>query len=161
MVAAPGRVEWRDVPTPRLGFQAIHYVDESPERRTLAQRLGAHAVAASPREAGRPFAVIVDASGNEEWLHGAVRVLAPEGIIECLGGYFGDIRIPGVVSYFNGATIRCGVGNNGPHVHAAMDAVVRGVVQPSSLWAVEIGWEDLPGAFVDEPRKLIATRPPD
>jgi alcohol dehydrogenase len=140
------------------GFGAVHYVDSSDERRNIATQLGAESVAASPAEADGPYDLIVDAAGNEEWLHGAISVLAPEGTIECLGGYFDDIRIPGLFSYINGATIRCGVGNNGPHVAPTLEAVSRGAVKPSQLWAATVAWEDLPAAYPEESRKLVSSR---
>lgn len=141
------------------GFPSILYVDESRERRAVASALGADATAASPLEAGDRVDVIVDAAGNEAWLHDAIGILKPEGLIESLGGYFDDFRLPGLLSYFNGATIRCGAGNNGPHVAPTLDAIARGVVQPSRTWALQVAWDDLPAAYADEPRKLLAVRP--
>lgn len=142
-----------------LGMPYVAYADPNAERQTLASGLGAHAVAASPHELGRHFDLIVDAAGNEEWLYGTVGMLEPEGVIECLGGYFADMRLPGLFSYVNGATVRFGLGNNSLHVQPVLDAVARGTVRPSTLWATEIDWEDLPAAYTDEPRKIIAVRP--
>jgi alcohol dehydrogenase len=143
------------------GMPYIAYVDQSPERRSIATGLGAHAVAASPAQAHGPFDLIVDAAGNEDWLHGTIGMLEPEGVIECIGGYFGDMRLPGFVSYINGATFRFGLGNNGPHVQPTIDAVGRGAIRPSAIWATEIDWEELPVAYVEEPRKLVAVRQTD
>lgn len=144
-----------------LGARSVHYIDESPERRELALELGASAVAESPEQADGPFGLIVDAAGNEEWLHGALTILEPEGVIECIGGYFGDMRIPGYRSYLNGGTIRCGVGNNGPHVRPTIEAVAGGMVRPSKIWVARVDWEDLPAAYVEERRKVVAVRPAD
>jgi threonine dehydrogenase-like Zn-dependent dehydrogenase len=144
-----------------LGMQSVVYVDDSPERRTIATGLGAHEVAASPTQAAGPFDLIVDAAGNEDWLHGAILMLEPEGVIECIGGYFGDMPIPGFASYINGVTIRFGLGNNGPHVQPTIDAVTRGAIRPSAIWTTQIAWEDLPIAYIEEPRKLVAIRAPN
>jgi threonine dehydrogenase-like Zn-dependent dehydrogenase len=144
-----------------LGGGSVVYIDESPERREVATELGASAVAESPEQADGSFGLIVDCAGNEDWLHGALAILEPEGVIECIGGYFGDMRIPGFRSYLNGATIRCGLGNNGPHVKPTIDAVANGMVRPSTLWAKQVAWEDLPTAYIEERRKLIAVRPAD
>jgi threonine dehydrogenase-like Zn-dependent dehydrogenase len=144
-----------------LGMPCVVYIDESPERRAVATSLGAHALAASPAEAGGPFDLIIDAAANEDWLHGAISMLEPEGVIECIGGYFGDMRIPGFPSYINGATVRFGLGNNGPHVRPTVDAVARGTIRPSAIWTTEVAWEELPTAYIEESRKIVAVRSPD
>lgn len=142
----------------RLGMRSIVHVDESAERRALATQLGATSVAASPAEAGGPFDLIIDAAGNEAWLHGAILMLEPEGVLECIGGYFDDMRIPGFASYINGATVRFGLCNNGPHVQPTIDAVASGAIRPSEIWTTRVAWEDVPAAYVEEPRKLVAVR---
>lgn len=144
-----------------LGATEVVYVDESPERRELATELGASTVTESPEKADGSFGLIIDCAGNEDWLYGALAILEPEGSIECIGGYFGDMRIPGFWSYLNGGTIRFGLGNNGPHVKPTVAAVANGMVRPSTIWATQINWDDLPSAYVEEPRKLIAVRPAD
>jgi alcohol dehydrogenase len=141
-----------------LGAGSVLYVDQDSGRRALASGLGADAVA-GPDQADGSFDVIVDAAGNEAWLRQAVAILEPEGVIECLGGYFGDIRLPGFQMYEAGVNIRFGLGNNGPHVQPTVEAVAAGMVHPSALWAAQVGWDDLPAAYLDEPRKLIAVRP--
>jgi alcohol dehydrogenase len=140
------------------GFIDITFVDGDEERRILAGELGAHRAVAAPRDAGGRFALIVDAAARAEWLRDIFAALAPEGIVECLAGHPGDLPIPSLLAYVNGATIRCGVGNNGPHVRSSLDAIARGVARPSTLWARTVEWDDLPDAFVDEPRKLFAFR---
>jgi hypothetical protein len=71
------------------------------------------------------------------------------------------MRLPGFPLYINGATIRCGLCNNGPHVKPTLEAVANGTVRPSTLWATQVDWEDLPTAYLSEQSKLIAVRPSD
>ena len=47
---------------------------------------------------------------------------------------------------------------DGPHVKPTIDAVASGMVHPATLWAVQIAWDDLPAAYLEEQRKLIAVR---
>jgi alcohol dehydrogenase len=140
------------------GMPHVTYVDQNPERRSIASDLGAQAVAANPAHTRGPFNLIVDAAGNEDWLHATIGMIEPEGVIECIGGYFGDMRLPGFMSYVNGATVRFGLGNNGPHVQPTIDAVAGGAIRPSTIWATEIDWEELPAAYIEEPRKIVAVR---
>ena len=142
-----------------LGAESVLYVDDHPERRDLASRLGAPAVSGPPDRADGPFDLIVDASGNEAWLRRAVRMLEPDGVIECLGGYLGDIRLPGLPMYGGGINIRFGIGNTHAHVGPTLDAVARGLVRPSTLWTATVPWDDVPAVYADEPRKVIAVRP--
>ena len=144
-----------------LGAESVLYADQSPERRSLAAGLGADAIMESPEGAQGTFDLIVDASGNEQWLRHAIGILEPEGTIECLGGHFGDIRLPGFQMYLSGTAIRFGLGNNGPHVKPTVDAVAGGMLRPSTLWAAQIAWDDLPAAYLEEQRKVIAVRDVD
>jgi threonine dehydrogenase-like Zn-dependent dehydrogenase len=141
-----------------LGAESVLYVDDDADRRDLASRLGASAVAGPPSRTEGPFDLIVDASANEAWLRRATRMLEPEGMIECLGGYFGDIRLPGFPMYGGGVNIRFGIGNGGPHVKPTIDAVARGMVRPTTLWAEQVRWEAVPSAYADGSRKIFATR---
>ena len=133
-------------------------VDDEPERRRLAAELGAYTVPGPPDRADGPFDLIVDAAGREDWLRRAIHMLEPEGVIECLGGYFGDIRLPGFPMYGLGINIRFGIGSGRPHAEATIDAVSRGVVRPSTLWAAHVAWENVPAAYNEEPRKVVAVR---
>lgn len=144
-----------------LGAESVNYVDQNPDRRAMAAELGASTVAESPDRTGGMFDLIVDAAGNNTWLTQAIPLLEPEGVIECLGGYFGDIRLPGFPLYVGGVRIGFGLGNVGPHVKPTIAAVVNGMVRPSTLWATPVAWHDLPAAYVEEPRKIIAVRPED
>jgi threonine dehydrogenase-like Zn-dependent dehydrogenase len=139
-----------------LGADRVVYVDDDAERREVAAGLGAHAAAGPPDCAVGPFELVVDAAAREDWLRRAVRMLEPEGVIECLGGYFGDIRLPALPLYGGGINIRFGIGSGRPHATATIDAVARGLVRPSDLWAARVPWDDLPTAYAEEPRKIIA-----
>ncbi|WP_433329043.1 zinc-dependent alcohol dehydrogenase [Spirillospora sp. CA-294931] len=140
-----------------LGAETVVYIDDDPDRRALAEDLGAHAVSGPPDRAHGAFDLIVDAAGDLAWLRRAVHLLEPGGVIECLGGYFGDIPLAGFAMYTRGVSVNFGQGNNLPAIPATLDAVARGLVRPSELWITRVDWDDLPAAYVDEPRKLVAT----
>jgi threonine dehydrogenase-like Zn-dependent dehydrogenase len=141
-----------------LGAESVLYVDDDAERRDCAAGLGARTTPGPPDRNDGPFDLIVDAAGNEAWLRRATHMLEPEGSIECLGGYFGDLRLPGFQLYGGGVKIRFGINNSGPHVKPTIDAVTAGVVTPSRLYAQLVEWDDLPDAYIEQPRKLLAAR---
>jgi threonine dehydrogenase-like Zn-dependent dehydrogenase len=60
--------------------------------------------------------------------------------------------------YLAGTRIRFGQGSTSPHVKPTIDAIASGLLQPSTLWATRIDWDELPTAYIDEQRKLITTR---
>lgn len=142
-----------------LGAESVVYVDDDAERRDLAAGLGARTMPGPPDRADGPFDLIVDASGNEAWLRRATRMIEPGGVIECLGGHFGDIRLPGFPMYDGGVTIAFGQENNAPLIKPTLDAVAQDLVRPSALWTAHVAWDDdLPTAYLQEDRKLIAVR---
>ena len=142
-----------------LGADTVLYVDDDPERQRLGQELGARSVAGPPDRADGPFDLIVDASGSVAWLRRAIQMLEPEGVIECLGGYFEDVRLPGFPMYGLGTNLRFGIGSGRPHAASTIDAVSRGIVRPLSLWAANIAWDDVAAAYPQERRKIVAVRP--
>jgi threonine dehydrogenase-like Zn-dependent dehydrogenase len=141
------------------GAQAVLHIDSDAERREIAEHLGALVSPGPPDQADGPFDLVIDAAASEAWLRRAVRMLEPGAMVECLGGYFGDLRLPGFVLYSSGVNFRFGVGDNGPHVRPTLEAIAAGVVDPSKLWAAEVPWDELPTAYVEEERKLISRRP--
>jgi hypothetical protein len=54
-----------------LGAESVVYVDDNPDRRDLALRLGAHAVGGPPSRTYGPFDLIVDESADEARLRRA------------------------------------------------------------------------------------------
>lgn len=140
-----------------LGADDILYIDDDLEHRSIAEAYGARTAEGPPsRDHGR-FDLAVDASFRASWLRRAVHMLEPEGVLECLGGYFEDVPMPAFAMYSSGVTFRIARANTGPHVAPTVDAVIRGHVHPELLHT-EISWDDAPDALADPALKPVVLR---
>ena len=142
-----------------LGADEVVYVDDVESHRAVASCLGATAVAGPPgRELGT-FDVAVDASFNPDWLRRSLRMVEPEGTVECLGGYFNDEPLPLFAMYARGVTLRTARASNGPFVAPTLEALKNGTVTPSA-WSQPLGWENAPEALAHPTLKPVAHRAP-
>lgn len=144
-----------------LGADDVLYVDDDPAHRALAAAYGARAVAGPPSiEHGR-FDLVVDASFQEPWLRRGIRMLQPEGVLECLGGYFGDVAVPAFAMYATGVTLRLGRANTGPHVAPTVAAISSGAVAPGLIHDAIVAWDDAPAALAEPGLKPVFLKPTD
>jgi threonine dehydrogenase-like Zn-dependent dehydrogenase len=140
-----------------LGMARIVYVDESEDNVRLAGTLGAESVLGPPNRGLGEFDLVVDAAFRPDWLRQSIRLLEPEGAIECLA-HFTDFTLPGHATYATGLTFHCAVCSNGPHVAPTLDAIASGALPASAVWSREVDWEDLPAAMAEPGRKLVGIR---
>lgn len=141
-----------------LGADDVLYIDDDPDHRTIAETYGARSADGPPdRDHGR-FDLVVDASFRIPWLRRGLRMLEPEGHLECLGGYFGDVPVPAFAMYASGVTLRIARANTGPHVAPTLEAVAAGLVDPKPLQGPTVPWEDAPGALVEAGLKPVITK---
>jgi alcohol dehydrogenase len=137
-----------------LGADVV-YVDDDPDHRALAEAYGARAVPGPPsRDHGR-FDLVVDASFRIPWLRRGIRLLDPEGVVECLGGYFTDIEVPAFAMYATGVTLRLGRANTGPHVAPTVAAIESGAVAPRLIHGPIHPWDDAPHALAEPSLKPV------
>lgn len=140
-----------------LGATEVVYVDDDPHHREIATKLGAIAVAGPPDRALGTFDLVVDVAFNSAWLRRALRMVEPEGIVECLGGYFGDVELPIFAMYVQGVTLRLGRANNGPYMAPTLAALRSGTVKPS-LWSQPFPWSEAPEVLAAPSLKPVAVR---
>jgi alcohol dehydrogenase len=142
-----------------LGADEVVYVDDDAAHRLIAEGYGARSVPGPPtRDLGR-FDLVVDASFRAPWLRRGLRMLVPEGVLECLGGYFGDVELPVFAMYSTGVTLRLGRANTGPHVAPTLDAIVGGAVDPTRLHDRVLDWDAAPLALVEPGLKPVFVKP--
>lgn len=141
------------------GISDITYVDSDPGNRDLAEAFGATVVAERPSPDLGTFEIVIDNSDHADWPGLVINnfMLEPEGLIECVG-HFGDITLPGWMSYGLGVSFHTGITGVRPYVEEAIRLVGTGAVKPSRIWSDRVAWDDLPEAIPDQGRKLIAVR---
>lgn len=140
-----------------LGATEIVYVDDDAGNRRIATELGAAAFPGPPDRALGRFDLVVDVSFDPNWLRRAVRMVVPEGVVECLGGHFDDVALPLFAMYVEGVTIRLGRANNGPYVEPTLALLARGAVQPSR-WSTASPWDDAPDVLREPALKPVLVR---
>ena len=141
-----------------LGSEAVHYVDDAPDRLALAEGLGAIAVEGPvPRKLG-PFHVTVDASMSKDGLGCAIRSTAPDGICTSIGIYQQDTPLPLSTMYLNVITFRTGRTHARPAIPDVLDLVASARIHPGRVTSAVVGWEGASQALADPPMKLVITR---
>jgi alcohol dehydrogenase len=96
--------------------------------------------------------------GGPEGLGCALRSTAPDGIRASIGIYTGDTPVPLFEMYLNVVTFRTGRAHARPAIPALIDLVAGGRIHPERVTSQVVGWDDLPAALPDPPRKLVAVR---
>jgi alcohol dehydrogenase len=141
-----------------LTRRPVTYIDDDRARLETAAALGAVTAMGPPTREHGSFDLIVDASFKPRWLQKAVRMLRPEGVFECLGGYFQDVPLPLFAMYAGGVRFRIGRSNIRPHIEPLLDLVAAGVIDPTRLYTEVIPWQDAPRALAYPTVKPVATR---
>ena len=97
------------------GAAAVHYVDDDPVRRRIAEAFGAHTFPARAGSRRRRtttlrYDVVVEASSRAAGLRRAIRSLARGGVCTAVGYYLATgTRVPVMHMYATDATLRVGV----------------------------------------------------
>lgn len=141
------------------GLRGLVYVDSDEGNRDLATRLGATLVAERPGPELGVFDRVIDVSDHPDWpgLVVGTFMLAPDGVIECIGHY-DDVPLPGWMAYGLGVTFHAGLLGARPYVEDAARLVASRRIVPSEVWSDTVDWDDLPDAIPEQGRKLVAVR---
>jgi threonine dehydrogenase-like Zn-dependent dehydrogenase len=130
------------------GASRVDYLDRNPQRRALAESLGARIVD-EPEE----YSVVVEASGRPEDLHRAVRAAGPGGIVTALGIYFIDAPLPLLDMYAKDVTFRTGRPSVGPHIAKVLGLCAEGRIHPERISGAVLPWEEMIPTLLD--RKVM------
>jgi threonine dehydrogenase-like Zn-dependent dehydrogenase len=161
LVLGSGVVGLHQVQVARVISSApVVYVDIDDDRLALAAGLGAATATGPPSYELGKFDLIVDVSFDPAWLRRATRMLEPEGVLECLGGYFEDVRLPLLAMYSNGVRFRIGRSNTRPHIEPTLDLVSSGALDPGVLRSEVLTCEHAPQALAQPTLKPVVVRDP-
>jgi alcohol dehydrogenase len=141
-----------------VGAAEVCYVDDDEGRRKTAEGFGAQVYAGPPRSALGRFDLVVDAAYQPDWLRRAVRLVEPEGVFECIGGYFDDVALPLFAMYARGIRFRIGRSNLRPHIEPLLDLVAAGRLDPTVVHSELLPWDDAPAALADPSVKPVLSR---
>lgn len=146
------------------GAGLVDYVDDSPQRRRIAESFGARAL--PRRESGgvvarRGYDVVVEATSRAPGLRNAIRSLAPGGICTAVGYYLATgTRVPLMSMYASDATLRLGVSHVRAVLPELLDFVSRTGFPAEQVATLTADWEDAPTAYAARTTKLVLRRDP-
>jgi alcohol dehydrogenase len=144
-----------------LGAASVTYVDADPERRTLAQSLGAETVtlADAPQRLG-PFPVTVESCADPDGLALALRSTAPDGICTSTAIYFGEQpALPLLEMYTKCITFRTGRAHARPAIGHVLALAASGELRPERVTTRTVGWGDAAEALLERDwTKLVIER---
>jgi alcohol dehydrogenase len=141
-----------------LGAGRVVYVDGDDERVRIASDLGAETARGLPAQDLGSFDLVLDASGNADWLRESLRLLKPEGTCESVGGYFEDVSLPLFEMFVRGTRFRIARGNAGPNIPAALEMIARRDIAPGRVISEVLPWDEAPASLADPSLKPLFLR---
>jgi len=143
-----------------LGASEVVYVDPSPERTAIAERLGAVAV----REKCTPelrlgrFPITVDCVGRPEGIRFCLASTDVEGT--CIGAsvYFDEVPFPLLQLYTRGIRFVTGRANARQDLPAALALVASGAFDLAPIVTTVVQWEHAPEVWKEPATKLVIRR---
>lgn len=142
-----------------LGASSVSYVDADPERRELAERLGAEPLEPSEKGRYRRHAITVNATADHAGLHAALRSTKRGGICTSVGIYYEEMTpLPLLEMYTTGVRFVTGRVAARPAIPTVLDLVGSGSIHPELITSNVAAWEDAPDAVLATERKLVIQR---
>ncbi len=125
------------------------YYDDDPVRMAVAEKLGAE-VADVNGKREKDFDLAVDASCDPEKLSKALRSVVPEGYVNSVGIYFGDVALPMLQLYMRGVNFHNGKGHARASMTQTLDAVATGVLHPELVTSGIYEWDEIPDVLTSD-----------
>jgi alcohol dehydrogenase len=144
----------------------VHYVDDDPVRRRIAESFGAQTFPARARAHRRrttslAYDVVVEASSRAAGLRRAVRSVARGGVCTAVGYYLGTgTRLPVMHMYATDATLRVGVSHARAVLPDLLAFVARTGYPAEQVTTLAADWDEAPTAYAARTTKLVLQRDP-
>jgi threonine dehydrogenase-like Zn-dependent dehydrogenase len=144
--------------------EAVHYLDDDPERRRIAEGFGAQTLPPPARSRRRRtkttrYDVVVEASSRAAGLRRAIRSLAPGGICTAVGYYLATgTRVPVMHMYANDATLRVGVSHARAVLPDLLAFIARSGFPAEQVTTLIADWDDAPAAYATRTTKVVLQR---
>jgi len=142
-----------------LGAARVLYVDDDPDRLTVATALGAEVEEDPTRRKVGAFPVTVNAGGREAHLRCALNSTASDGVCTNVAVLFEDPALPLFQMYARCCTLPTGRAHARPYIPAILDLVASGRFDPTIVTSSVVDWSDAVEALSDPPMKLVVSRP--
>lgn len=151
----------------RHGASQVCYMDDSPERLQIAEKLGANAILLSSsrrKSLQRMFAdrydIVVEASSRSDGVDSALRMLRPGGVCTLVGYYVSPgTKVPLMHMYANDATLKIGVSHVRPLLPSLLSFIAEHDFPAEVVTTMTADWDDAPNAYKAHTVKLVLSRP--
>jgi threonine dehydrogenase-like Zn-dependent dehydrogenase len=144
------------------GAAVVHYVDDDPVRRRIAEAFGADAFPARRRRRRTTplgYDIVVEASSRAAGLRRAIRSLARGGVCTAVGYYLATgTRLPLMHMYATDATLRIGVSHARAVLPDLLAFVARTGYPAEQVTTLTADWDDAPTAYAARTTKLVLQR---
>src|SRR5215218_186581 len=147
-----------------LGAARVVYADVDAGRLERAAAVGAEPVAVPAGEDGAPawptklgrFPITVDASGDHDGLHTALRSTAPDGTCTSVAIYFEPVTpIPLLELYTRGCTLHTGRCHARALIPDVLALIGDGRLDPALVTSAVVDFDDAEAALAEPPTKLV------
>ena len=143
------------------GAGVVDYLDDDPERRRIAESVGARAGSRRRPRRTLSYDVVVEATSRASGLRDAIRVLAPGGVCTAVGYYLASgTRVPLMRMYATDATLRLGVSHARAVLPALLAFVERTGFPAEEVTTLTADWDEAPSAYTARTTKLVLQRDP-
>ena len=142
-----------------LGAESVLYVDADPDRRAIAQSLGAATLDQTPKRLG-PYPITVDASADPDGLALALRSTAADGTCTSTAIYFADQpTLPLLEMYTKCITFKIGRAHVREAIPHVLQLARQGALHPELVTTNTVAWADAADALLQPGwTKLIIER---
>lgn len=138
-----------------LGGKDIVYCDYSSKRLNTAREYGATCYKSAPNPEWGNFDIVIDASGNVDWLHQGIQMMTPEGYCDSVGIYFDDVKLPMYEMYMRGIRFRIGRGSARHAMPHVLDLMQRNCLCPQHVTTLTHDWVEAPVALLQSAKPLL------
>jgi threonine dehydrogenase-like Zn-dependent dehydrogenase len=140
------------------GAATVHYLDDNPGRRQIAESLGAIARPLTSTTRGT-YDIVVEATSRAPGLRRALTATAPGGVCTAVGYYLAaGTRIPLMHMYATDITLRVGVSHARAALPDLLEFVHRTGFPAERVTTLLADWDDAPSAYTAKTTKVVLHR---
>ncbi len=141
-----------------LGAGIVDYASDSAESLALAERLGARPLETNFEKPKRRYPIVVDAGVTPAGLQYAIRATEPEGILQSVSFYPGEVPMPLGRLYTLGVRFFIGRTHAAALLPEVMPLIEQRRLRPEAVTTRVVEWDAAAAAYGEPAIKLVVRR---
>src|SRR5881296_2165541 len=141
-----------------LGAGVVDYASDSAESLALAEHLGARPLETNFEKPKRRYPIVVDAGMTPAGLQYAIRATEPEGILQSVSFYPGDVPMPLGRLYTLGVRFFIGRTHAAALLPEVMPLIEQRRLRPEAVTTRIVEWDAAAAAYGEPAIKLVVGR---